>query len=167
MARRCVLLPELKRPWLLPMSIVFVLHFLWEVVHSRWYVTMEGLSLWVTIVVWVRASLGDVVITVIAFASAAAATRAAEWPLGRRVVAGSAVFVATGLAITVVSEVFAVRTGRWIYSDTMPTIAGVGLSPLLQWIVLPFIEIAIFRIVGRHRGLVLRKARSPELTPPT
>jgi hypothetical protein len=49
-------------------------------------------------------------------------------------------FVAVGLLITIVMERLATGLfARWAYADAMPVVPllEVGLSPLLQWIVLP------------------------------
>jgi len=46
----------------------------------------------------------------------------------------------SGAVISVAMEVFALNTGRWAYSDMMPTIAGIGVLPILQMmIILPLI----------------------------
>jgi hypothetical protein len=57
-------------------------------------------------------------------------------------------FVLMGLALTIVLERLA--TGpleRWAYSDLMPIVPalGVGLAPLVQWIVLPLALVWLVR----------------------
>lgn len=37
------------------------------------------------------------------------------------------------------------HAGRWQYSVSMPTVAGVGLAPLAQWIVVPLLLVAVSR----------------------
>jgi hypothetical protein len=49
-------------------------------------------------------------------------------------------FVGAGVVITIVMERLATGPlGRWAYAERMPIVplADVGLSPLLQWFVLP------------------------------
>ncbi|GAC1395111.1 MAG: hypothetical protein NVSMB68_12070 [Thermoanaerobaculia bacterium] len=41
--------------------------------------------------------------------------------------------------------------GRWRYSETMPTLFGVGTLPLLQWLLVPFIEVTSFRFIAARR----------------
>jgi hypothetical protein len=53
-----------------------------------------------------------------------------------------ALFLTIGIAYTTVSEhvnVHLVR--RWAYSPWMPTVAGIGLVPLLQWVVVPTLAV--------------------------
>ena len=64
-----------------------------------------------------------------------------------------------GLAVAAASiETWALATDRWSYADTMPTIAGLGLSPLTQLPLLGWLaaRIAGFptrpaRVVGDHQ----------------
>ncbi len=58
-----------------------------------------------------------------------------------------ALFVLFGLAYTAWSEWFntSVR-GAWAYAPEMPQILGIGLSPLLQWLVLPTLLVLILRL---------------------
>lgn len=54
---------------------------------------------------------------------------------------------AVGLFITVAIEKWAISVGRWQYTEAMPTIAGIGLSPLLQWIIIPTLIVFFVRRV--------------------
>jgi len=45
--------------------------------------------------------------------------------------------LAAGLSITVAIEKWAISVGRWQYKEAKPAIAGIGLLPLLQWIIIP------------------------------
>ena len=48
------------------------------------------------------------------------------------------------------------ETGSWGYTAEMPTISGIGISPLLQWLVLPPLMVIAYRKFGsvphRRRG---------------
>ncbi len=72
--------------------------------------------------------------------------------------AGPILTIAFGLAYTAFSEWLNVFVrASWAYSDWMPivSIAGlkIGLSPLLQWIVVPGAAFAIVRwVTTRHEG---------------
>ncbi len=47
-------------------------------------------------------------------------------------------FMAIGVVYTVLSDYVNVYILEgWVYSQWMPTIAGIGLVPLLQWVVVP------------------------------
>jgi hypothetical protein len=60
--------------------------------------------------------------------------------LSDRVPGVTSVFVAVGIILTVAFEYYYTNiTLRWTYSDLMPLVPpfGTGLSPLLQWLVIP------------------------------
>jgi len=59
-------------------------------------------------------------------------------------------FLIIGIVYTTYSEHFNVHlVERWAYSPWMPTVAGIGLVPILQWIVVPVLSVLYVR--GRYR----------------
>ena len=113
----------------------FLVHFVWEVHHFRLYSITESLS---HVDCCTRAAAGDAVLVLGGywFASAVAGRR---WILRPRRTPFLA-FVGVGLDLAIGIEVMSVRMlGRWSYSDSMPLvpILGIGVSPVLQWLVLP------------------------------
>jgi hypothetical protein len=96
------------------------------------------ISYWENLKGCTLATLGDVVIALSAFGIVAVVTHSRRWILrpNLRQVLG---FVHIGVVITIILE--ALATGpleRWRYAAAMPTLLiGTGLTPLLQWIVLP------------------------------
>jgi hypothetical protein len=120
-----------------------LLNFPWEVLQAPLFVGMANAPF--VDVIWdcARASLGDVVIMLLAYGAVAAWTRDRRWVLAssrQRLT----LFVATGVSITALIEWLA-TTGRWMqgwtYSPSMPVLPGlaVGLAPLLQWVLLPLL----------------------------
>ncbi len=92
-------------------------------------------------------TLGDGVLAFAAYAVAALMTRRPVWPM-HRPVAGLASATAATVAFTVWSEWRGVCViGAWAYGPDMPTIRGIGVAPLLQWLALPP---AALWVVRRH-----------------
>ena len=84
-----------------------------------------------------QATVGDVIMTLLAYAVAARVTRRRLWLAALRPV-GLAAFLGAGLAMTLGLEWWNVSVKHsWAYSADMPSVAGIGLSPIVQWIVLP------------------------------
>ena len=132
--KRWLDLPELNVA-----MFTFLLNLVWEFAQVPLFEGMPLTAHWRAIQVCARATAGDVVIALIAFWAVAVAARSRRWIVEATgpQIAG---FVAVGVAITVVMEWMAIRVlGRWAYAPSMPTIPGleVGVSPLLQWLVLP------------------------------
>jgi hypothetical protein len=118
-------------------------------------------------------SVGDVVIASIALLFALVAFGTHDWPRVRfGAVAVTA--IAVGLAYTAFSEYLnTVVRKSWAYSDFMPVVPwlGVGVSPVLQWLVIPPLALASSRRAGFHLPWQSFKAlpdsRSPSMSIPT
>ncbi len=117
----------------------FLLNLPWELAQVPLFAGMATARHWSAILACGAATLGDAVIALTAFWTVAVVVGTRRWMLAptRYRVLG---FVAVGVIITIVMERLATGPlGRWAYAERMPIvpIVDVGLSPLLQWIVLP------------------------------
>ena len=127
---------------------VYAMHFAWEMAHASLFAPMDRLPFWQATAWCARAAGWDVLISVAAYSAAALAARRRLWIHHPRRW-HYAVYFAIGLAITVAIEQWAISAGRWQYREAMPTIADIGLTPLLQWIVIPAATLAAVRRVAR------------------
>lgn len=134
-----------------------LLNFPWEVLQAPLFDGMAAATHSAVIGACLQATLGDVVIMLLAHASIVVVTRRRRWMLApsRREVAG---FVAAGVAITAMIEWLATRghwVQTWVYSSAMPVIPGIGLglSPLLQWVIVPPMVLWFTRRQSAHAGV--------------
>ena len=129
-------------------ALAFVLNLVWEIAQVRLYTIWaeaDRLS-----VAWAlfHCSVGDVLIALALFALTGIVLWRADWPASRPRTGGVMV-VAGALAFTAWSEWYNVyRAGNWGYTTSMPTIFGIGLSPLLQWLILPPVLVLAYRMLG-------------------
>lgn len=131
--------------------VTFFLHFVWEMWQVPLYVGMSDADHWSAVLQCTLATTGDGFIALIAYSISALVARDKYW-LNKRSASIMTVFLISGLAITVLLEVFATNVyGRWQYSELMPIVPviNVGLSPLLQWLIIPPISIWISAVVLR------------------
>ena len=87
----------------------------------------------------VRASLGDGGMVLGIYAVGALVFRRLDW-FRRPGVAGYAVMLTIGVILAAAFEMFALRSGRWAYTGSMPRLplaGGLGLLPMLQMMILP------------------------------
>jgi hypothetical protein len=124
----------------------FGLSLTWEALQSPFYADTFTAS-WSQIAYnRVHCSIGDVLILLVAFWLVAVV-----W--GRGWISGVGttsflLFLSVGLGYTLWSEYFNVHLIQsWAYSRWMPTIFGIGLVPLLQWIVVPTAVVWLTRSV--------------------
>lgn len=138
-------------------ALAFVSNLTWEIAHASLYVipaAADGRS-----VAWalLHCSLGDVVIALAMFALAGMVLGRADWPASRPWT-GALIVVIGAMAFTVWSEWYNVyRAGNWGYAASMPMLFSIGISPLLQWLILPPVMVGAYRalgpaLFGRHTG---------------
>ena len=117
----------------------FLLNLVWEVAQIPLFSGMARAEHGNALLVCTRATIGDVAIAEIAFCVMALRVGSRRWIL-RASPAMMTGFVAVGVVITIILEYLATHVfGRWTYAPTMPVVPvlRVGLTPLLQWIILP------------------------------
>ena len=126
------------------------LNLVWEIIQLPLYSIYFEADLRVIAYAVAHCTLGDALIALSSYLLAAAATRNWNWPMNRAV-PGAAVAVVSGLAYTALSEWLNVSVrGSWAYSPAMPQLFGLGLSPLLQWLLLPLVGLLTFRALERR-----------------
>ncbi len=130
--------------------LALALHFVWELAHLPLYTLWDEPDRWRVVRYVAHCVAGDVLIAAIVFLVAAFAFRDLDWPVHRPWRAG-ALAIALGLGFTAWSEWYNVYVlGAWAYRAAMPTLAGIGLTPLLQWLIVPVAMILFVRHRGRH-----------------
>ena len=129
-------------------------HFFWEVAQLPLYTLWRtGTPREIAFALF-HCTGGDVLITTATFAAAVALARHFRWPpLGWRMVFTAIIL---GTAYTIFSEWLNVEIRRtWSYTAAMPVVAflGTGLTPLLQWLIVPGLSLAIigYRYRRAHR----------------
>lgn len=95
---------------------------------------------------------GDLLILLACYELVAMLTRNRFWYTGRIRLNGAA-FTLAGVAYTVYSELNnAVFAGRWEYTEQMPIVPvlGIGVTPLLQWLLIPPLLLWFMRLPIEH-----------------
>jgi hypothetical protein len=137
-------------------------NLVWEFAHMPLY-TIWTTGTWGEIAfAAIHCTGGDILIALSALTFALLALGSGAWPLERfRAVA--TLTIALGIGYTIFSEwLNIVVRAAWAYSDLMPVLPvlgfHVGLSPLLQWVVVPLVAFVWVSQtpVGEGRRVVLR-----------
>lgn len=115
------------------------IHLAWEITHLPLYTLWATGTLGQKSFAVIHCTIGDVMIAGLALLIAFAVIAPSTWPAaGSRLVWLTTVLL--GFGYTIYSEWLNVNVrGSWAYSGLMPTLPmiGTGLSPLLQWLVVP------------------------------
>lgn len=133
-------------PELIFCFFAFFLNFFWEVVHTYFY-TLKESPFETMLYGWLHCTLGDVMISLGSFWLVSLVTRSRRWLLILNKV-NFLCFIMLGTVYTVFSEWANVRVFKsWDYNEMMPMIplTGIGLTPVLQWVVVPSVVIFLVR----------------------
>ncbi len=138
---KTLLLAATRLPELNVLVFALLLNFPWEFLQVPLFESMAEAPHWQAIKSCSRATLGDGAIMLVAFWAVAAVRGSRAW-IARPDAAGVGLLVTIGVLVTAVIERLAqagLWMNSWTYSAAMPVVPGIGigLSPLLQWIVLP------------------------------
>ena len=107
---------------------------------------------------------GDVLITTVTLAAAVALAHHLRWPAcGWRMVF-TAIVLGTGSTIFSEWLNVAIR-GTWSYTAAMPVVPflGTGITPLLQWLIVPGLALAVTGYRYRRAGRLARCRRPTSL----
>lgn len=145
-----VTLKNRRQPWLALAGFALLGNFAWEMLQAPFYRGMPEAAHWAAVVECGRATVGDVFITLLAYA-AAIPWGGGRWWLGIPRWKPVGVYLAAGLGIMLILELVNVYgLGRWTYAERMPLVLGVGLTPVLQWVLMPPLALWLAR---RHLSL--------------
>ena len=146
------------RLWTGALLLTLFAHFAWELAQARLFANLSGMPFLRHALTCFRASLADVTIAAFAYGATGLLFRRPHWALRPNWLLPAALWVAIGLGITILIERWAIETGRWVYGPSMPVVFGVGLAPLLQWMIVPAVTLLIFRGWARALGHVQQQA---------
>lgn len=125
----------------------FLLNFVWEYIQAPTYAGMIEMNHWDGIKLCTSATFGDVGFALTAFWITSLASRSRQWifePKAWQLL----LFLGVGIGLTIGFEFYYTTISlRWTYSELMPLVPpfGTGLSPLLQWVVVPLLVLWFVR----------------------
>ncbi len=140
-------------PEILLSFLSFFLNFFWEVVHTYFY-TLKDSEFNTMLYGWLHCSLVDVMITIGCFWLVSLMRWDRRWYLASKRMSFIG-FITAGVVYTGFSEWANVHIVRsWAYNESMPVIPliNVGLTPVLQWIVIPSVIILLLRAISQLAG---------------
>lgn len=132
-----------KTRFILIIFIALVLNLIWEFSHYRLYYDLTGISPTPHLLL---ASLTDVIIISLIFLIISLKNKSIKWVSKPKVI-DYLLIILLGLLIAIILEVINLNLGRWAYTSTMPTILGIGLSPLMQLFSTAIISLWVIKIL--------------------
>lgn len=130
-------------------GLIPAMHLVWEVLQLPLYTIWTTDTIHEIAFAVIHCTAGDLIIAVCCLVAALLVAGEGDWPW-RRFGSIAILAVAAGIAYTGFSEWLNVEVRKsWAYSEWMPIIsildARIGVSPLLQWLVVPSAALVIVR----------------------
>ncbi len=139
-----MLLPMKHLRRILRAGIFFaLLNILWEFSHYSLYVDLSGIPPYPHLLL---ASLADTLILLGIFAIVSLKNKSTVWmdAPGR---VDYLLIAVLGVGIAVFIEWVNVTAGRWMYTPAMPTLFGIGVSPLIQLALTGIVSLIMARYI--------------------
>ena len=128
--------------FLLIFFLAFILNFLWEILHFPLYIDLTGIPKYPHLLI---ATLTDAIIITFIFMLISLLNKNTSWIRHPKISDYLLIIIPT-LIIASAIELYSVSNGRWSYKEIMPTIFGIGLSPLIQLAVTGIITLRLIKI---------------------
>ena len=124
--------------------IILALNLIWEFSHFRLYVDLTGIPANLHLI-W--AGFVDLVLVSFIFGTNSFFRGSLDW-IKKPKIGDYFVIVVLGMLIAIFIEVYSISNGRWVYTDSMPVVFGIGLSPLIQLFTTGIFSLWIFGAVN-------------------
>ena len=123
--------------------IVLIINLIWEFSHYRLYLDLTGIPSNLHLII---AGFVDLFLVFFIILIISVFRKSIDWIEKPRKL-DYIIIVIGSMLIAVGIEFYSISNGRWSYTELMPTIFGIGLSPLIQLFTTAIISLIIIRIV--------------------
>jgi len=128
--------------WLI---LALLINGIWELGHLPMYTLWTDPDAWRIATYVGHCLIGDGLIAGAIYLAIAVLLHNGNWPYHQPWL-GGALFITLAVSYTAYSEWRNVYVHElWAYAPSMPLIAGIGLTPLLQWTLVPALMVTVHR----------------------
>ena len=123
---------------------IFILGFniIWEFSHYRLYIDLTGIPPTTHLIM---ASFADLILLSFIFSINSILRKGVNWIENPKKF-DYFVIIILGILIAASIEIYSVSNGRWAYTESMPTVFGIGISPLIQLFTTGIISLQLAKI---------------------
>ncbi len=125
--------------------ISLILNIIWEFSHHFLYIDLSGIAKYPHLVI---ASFADMLIILGIFMIISLKNRSFSW-MKHPGKFDYLLVVLLGFAVAIFIEIINLNLGRWKYTDAMPTLFGIGISPLIQLALTGVISLIILNYIKK------------------
>ena len=132
-----------KSKFIVLILLVFSLNLIWEFSHYRLYIDLTGIPSNIHLII---ASFTDLFLVFFMFLIISILKKSIKW-IENPKKSDYAIIIILGILIATIIEIYSLLNGRWTYTNLMPTIFGIGISPLIQLSVTSIISLWLINII--------------------
>ena len=124
----------MRKQILLFFVLAFLLNLFWEILHSTlyaWNIAPLKNDIYFYVPKILFSTLGDLLLIGIIFSLILIKNRNLKW-LNKPSSLDYIIIIFLGIILAVFIEIRAIEQGKWFYSTLMPTLFGIGITPLFQ-----------------------------------
>ena len=126
--------------------IILTLNIIWEFLHYQLYIDLSGIPSTIHLLM---ASGADILIILCVFLINSYINKSLSWIYNPKA-KDYLITIIICLIVAIFIELRALSIGRWAYTSSMPTILGIGLSPLLQLALTSILGLYLFRRLNKR-----------------
>ena len=132
-----------KSKLILLFTLILGLNLIWEFSHYRMYIDLTGIRPTIHLII---ASFTDLILISLIFLINSIIKKDINWIENPKKLDYFFIII-SGVIIAVIIEIYSITHDRWIYTDSMPTILGIGLSPLIQLFTTAIMSLLLIKII--------------------
>ncbi|HLD98601.1 MAG TPA: hypothetical protein VI815_04710 [Candidatus Nanoarchaeia archaeon] len=137
----------MKKSKLIILAIIILgLNIVWEFSHYRLYIDLTGIPPTTHLII---ASFADLFLVFLIFFIISIFNKSISWIENPHKL-DYTIIILSGILIATIIEIYSLSNGRWAYTDLMPTIFGIGLSPLVQLFTTSIIGLWLFKLIKNN-----------------
>ena len=137
-----------KKRFFIAGFITLILNIIWEFSHHSLYIDLSGIPKYPHLII---ASFADMFIIIGIFMIVSLKNKNAGW-INNPNKYDYLMIICLGLAIAIFIEVINLNLGRWQYTMAMPTIFGIGISPLIQLSLTGIISLIFVKYIKKQKN---------------
>ena len=133
--------------FLILLGLFFLFNFIWEFLHYPLYNDFSGMEKYPRLLV---ASSADMLILASIFFGISLKNRNLKW-IEKPSKMDFILIILAGVIIASYIEIMNLANGEWSYKTSMPTIFGIGISPLIQLFATALLSLRVFGYTNKLR----------------
>ena len=135
-----------KSKFIILVLLIFILNLIWEFSHYKLYIDLTDIPSNIHLIL---ASFVDLLLVSFIFFINSVIKKSINW-IENTKKSDYVIIVILSLLIATAIEIYSIAHNRWLYTESMPTIFGIGISPLIQLFTTAIISIKLLNFFNKR-----------------